>query len=33
MLFVKQAGPHPWAIENYALVAKYPTAQIIAEVR
>ncbi|CAI9754547.1 unnamed protein product [Fraxinus pennsylvanica] len=26
-----QAGPHPWAIENYALVAKYPTAQIIAE--
>ncbi|KAL3650018.1 hypothetical protein CASFOL_006421 [Castilleja foliolosa] len=26
-----QAGPHPWAIENYALVAKYPSAQIVAE--
>ncbi|KAL2465111.1 Zn-dependent exopeptidase superfamily protein [Abeliophyllum distichum] len=26
-----QAGPHPWAIENYAFVAKYPSAQIIAE--
>ncbi|GER48938.1 endoplasmic reticulum metallopeptidase 1 [Striga asiatica] len=28
---VFQAGPHPWAIENYALVAKYPSAQIVAE--
>ncbi|KAL6501104.1 hypothetical protein OROHE_025301 [Orobanche hederae] len=26
-----QAGPHPWAIENYALVVKYPSAQIVAE--
>ncbi|CAA0825312.1 Zn-dependent exopeptidases superfamily protein [Striga hermonthica] len=26
-----QAGPHPWAIENYASVVKYPSAQIIAE--
>ncbi|XAR72115.1 hypothetical protein NMG60_11018634 [Bertholletia excelsa] len=26
-----QAGPNPWAIENYALVAKYPSAQIIAQ--
>ncbi|KAJ0538248.1 putative peptidase M28 [Helianthus annuus] len=26
-----QAGPHPWAIENYALVAKYPSAQILAQ--
>ncbi|TKY51585.1 Endoplasmic reticulum metallopeptidase 1 [Spatholobus suberectus] len=26
-----QAGPHPWAIENFALVAKYPTGQIIAQ--
>ncbi|KAK7379758.1 hypothetical protein VNO78_34276 [Psophocarpus tetragonolobus] len=26
-----QAGPHPWAIENYALVAKYPVGQVIAQ--
>ncbi|RDX80741.1 Endoplasmic reticulum metallopeptidase 1, partial [Mucuna pruriens] len=26
-----QAGPHPWAIENFALVAKYPSGQIIAQ--
>lgn len=26
-----QAGPHPWAIENYAMVAKYPSAQIVAQ--
>lgn len=26
-----QAGPHPWAIENFAMVAKYPSAQIIAQ--
>ncbi|GER43233.1 endoplasmic reticulum metallopeptidase 1, partial [Striga asiatica] len=26
-----QAGPHPWAIENYASVVKYPSAQIITE--
>ncbi|KAK6144774.1 hypothetical protein DH2020_021594 [Rehmannia glutinosa] len=26
-----QAGPHPWAIENFASVAKYPSAQIVAE--
>ncbi|KAL3810493.1 hypothetical protein ACJIZ3_000017 [Penstemon smallii] len=26
-----QAGPHPWAIENFALVAKYPAAQIVAQ--
>lgn len=26
-----QAGPHPWAIENFALVAKYPSAQIVAQ--
>ncbi|KAI7754782.1 hypothetical protein M8C21_015922, partial [Ambrosia artemisiifolia] len=29
--FITQAGPHPWAIENYALVAKYPSAQILAQ--
>ncbi|GAB4854943.1 hypothetical protein Ancab_023532 [Ancistrocladus abbreviatus] len=26
-----QAGPHPWAIEKFAMVAKYPSAQIIAQ--
>uniref|UniRef100_A0A2N9F291 Vacuolar membrane protease n=1 Tax=Fagus sylvatica TaxID=28930 RepID=A0A2N9F291_FAGSY len=26
-----QAGPHPWAIENFALVAKYPSGQVIAQ--
>nr|GMD30216.1 endoplasmic reticulum metallopeptidase 1 isoform X1 [Ipomoea batatas] len=26
-----QAGPDPWAIENYAQVAKYPSAQIVAQ--
>lgn len=26
-----QAGPHPWAIENFASVAKYPSAQIVAQ--
>ncbi|KFK29147.1 hypothetical protein AALP_AA7G095000 [Arabis alpina] len=26
-----QAGPNPWAIENFALSAKYPSAQIIAQ--
>lgn len=26
-----QAGPHPWAIENFAIVAKYPSAQIVAQ--
>ncbi|KAL8218251.1 hypothetical protein R6Q57_021624 [Mikania cordata] len=26
-----QAGPHPWAIENFALVAKYPSGQILAQ--
>ncbi|CAI9281611.1 unnamed protein product [Lactuca saligna] len=26
-----QAGPNPWAIENYALVAKYPSGQIFAQ--
>ncbi|KAI8014876.1 Endoplasmic reticulum metallopeptidase 1 [Camellia lanceoleosa] len=26
-----QAGPHPWAIENFAMVAKHPSAQIIAQ--
>ncbi|KAI3470469.1 hypothetical protein Pfo_027132 [Paulownia fortunei] len=26
-----QAGPDPWAIENFALVAKYPSAQIVAQ--
>ncbi|KAH6763572.1 Zn-dependent exopeptidases superfamily protein [Perilla frutescens var. hirtella] len=26
-----QAGPHPWAVEIFASVAKYPTAQIVAE--
>ncbi|XP_050250124.1 uncharacterized protein LOC126697256 isoform X4 [Quercus robur] len=26
-----QAGPHPWAIENFASVAKYPSGQIIAQ--
>lgn len=28
----QQAGPHPWAIENFALVAKYPSAQIVSQV-
>ncbi|CAI9266014.1 unnamed protein product [Lactuca saligna] len=26
-----QAGPNPWAIENYALVAKYPSGKIFAQ--
>lgn len=26
-----QAGPNPWAIENFAMVAKYPSGQIIAQ--
>ncbi|GAV73091.1 Peptidase_M28 domain-containing protein [Cephalotus follicularis] len=26
-----QAGPHPWAIENFASVAKYPSGQVIAQ--
>ncbi|KAH7520932.1 hypothetical protein FEM48_Zijuj08G0198200 [Ziziphus jujuba var. spinosa] len=26
-----QAGPNPWAIENFASVAKYPSGQIIAQ--
>ncbi|XP_062092936.1 uncharacterized protein LOC133798581 [Humulus lupulus] len=26
-----QAGPNPWAIENFALVAKYPSGQIISQ--
>ncbi|XP_059628313.1 uncharacterized protein LOC132271067 isoform X2 [Cornus florida] len=26
-----QAGPHPWAIENFATVAKFPTGQVIAQ--
>ncbi|XP_023764716.1 uncharacterized protein LOC111913228 [Lactuca sativa] len=26
-----QTGPNPWAIENYALVAKYPSGQILAQ--
>lgn len=26
-----QAGPHPWAIENFASVAKYPSGQILAQ--
>ncbi|XP_077250715.1 uncharacterized protein LOC143890059 [Tasmannia lanceolata] len=26
-----QSGPDPWAIENFAAVAKYPSAQIIAQ--
>lgn len=26
-----QAGPHPWAIENFALVAKYPSGNIMAQ--
>ncbi|XP_047955819.1 endoplasmic reticulum metallopeptidase 1 [Salvia hispanica] len=26
-----QAGPNPWAIENFAAVAKYPSAQIVAQ--
>ncbi|CAK9136112.1 unnamed protein product [Ilex paraguariensis] len=26
-----QAGPHPWAIESFAMVAKYPSAQIMAQ--
>lgn len=29
----QQAGPHPWAIENFAMVAKYPSAQIFSQVR
>ncbi|KAF4361864.1 hypothetical protein G4B88_009236 [Cannabis sativa] len=28
-----QAGPNPWAIENFALVAKYPSGQIISQTR
>lgn len=26
-----QAGPQPWAIENFALAAKYPSGQIVAQ--
>ncbi|KDP44365.1 hypothetical protein JCGZ_20045 [Jatropha curcas] len=26
-----QAGPHPWAIENYASAAKYPSGHIVAQ--
>jgi hypothetical protein len=26
-----QAGPSPWAIENFALAAKYPSGQIIGQ--
>lgn len=26
-----QAGPNPWAIKNFAAVAKYPSAQIVAQ--
>ncbi|CAO2839785.1 unnamed protein product [Amaranthus hypochondriacus] len=26
-----QAGPHPWAIENFALAAKYPSGHIMAQ--
>ncbi|XP_065871502.1 uncharacterized protein [Euphorbia lathyris] len=26
-----QAGPHPWAIENFALAAKYPSGHILAQ--
>ncbi|KAL8533112.1 hypothetical protein ACS0TY_009384 [Phlomoides rotata] len=26
-----QAGPHPWAVENFAMVAKYPSAQIFSQ--
>ncbi|KAF8402754.1 hypothetical protein HHK36_010844 [Tetracentron sinense] len=26
-----QGGPHPWAIENFAQVAKYPSGQIISQ--
>ncbi|KMS95274.1 hypothetical protein BVRB_009830 [Beta vulgaris subsp. vulgaris] len=26
-----QAGPHPWAIENFALVAKYPSGNVMAQ--
>lgn len=25
-----QAGPHPWAIENFAMVAKYPSGNVMA---
>ncbi|KAL6977245.1 hypothetical protein U1Q18_026041 [Sarracenia purpurea var. burkii] len=31
MRFQFIAGPHPWAIENFAMVAKYPSAQITAQ--
>ncbi|XP_027363918.1 endoplasmic reticulum metallopeptidase 1 [Abrus precatorius] len=31
MSSIFQAGPHPWAIENFALVAKYPSGQVIAQ--
>ncbi|KAI3470470.1 hypothetical protein Pfo_027133 [Paulownia fortunei] len=26
-----EAGPDPWAVENFALVARYPSAQIVAQ--
>ena len=32
LFVVLQAGPNPWAIENFAAVAKYPSAQIVAQV-
>ncbi|KAK7279652.1 hypothetical protein RJT34_24708 [Clitoria ternatea] len=31
MSSIFQAGPNPWAIENFASVAKYPSGQIIAQ--
>ncbi|KAF2318521.1 hypothetical protein GH714_008562 [Hevea brasiliensis] len=29
--FITQAGPHPFAIENFALAAKYPSGHIVAQ--
>ncbi|XP_048135040.1 endoplasmic reticulum metallopeptidase 1 isoform X2 [Rhodamnia argentea] len=29
--FITQAGPNPWAIENFALAAKYPSGHVIAQ--
>ncbi|GAY57347.1 hypothetical protein CUMW_178710 [Citrus unshiu] len=29
--FVTQAGPHPWAVENFAAAAKYPSGQVTAQ--
>lgn len=31
MSSIFQAGPHPWAIENFAMAAKYPSGQVIAQ--